>query len=153
MPVFEEEEQFTEDLGQVRTVDLIDNQYKRLVVWVIGRFFGEPLEGSGLELKFAIFGRSPSFNKVLVGVRGMELDKLDSIFGPGKPFSELACYPGLSRSWWPVEDRLGPVVEQRDDLLEFTCWLQVEALGELKVTMSRSDASRLNSAHCSGVTS
>ena len=60
--VFEEEEQFAEDLGQVRPVDLIYDQNECLF-GVGDGFFGKPSEVPVLELEIAILGRSPTIEE------------------------------------------------------------------------------------------
>ena len=65
--VFEKEEQFAEDLGQVRPVDLIYDQNECLF-GVGDGLFSKPSEGPVLEFEFAILGRSPTLDEVLVGV-------------------------------------------------------------------------------------
>ena len=42
VPVFEEEEQFAEDLGQVRPVDFIDDEYEVVALFFFGSFSQAP---------------------------------------------------------------------------------------------------------------
>ena len=103
--VLEQKVEFTEHLGQVGPVDLVNDQDECLVAMFDGSADELP-EGTGLQLKSnrpaIAVARAVALKEIFIGVGGVKLDQFD-LLRPDWVSCELACDVGLARPRWPIE--------------------------------------------------
>ena len=73
--MLDEHHQFTKYLGQIATIDFVDNKEKRARVFL--RALTKIIKNTVTDRK-AVFGWTYSLNKVLVSIRLVELDGLNT---------------------------------------------------------------------------
>ncbi len=114
VPVLEQEVQLAEDLGQVRPVDLVDDEDEGEVA-LFGCFGNEAPERTRLQLeadRAVIRGPGPvTLEEVLIGIGGMELNQPHLLQSDQvrRQFPGNECLPGARRA---IEDDLLALIEQ-----------------------------------------
>ncbi|GBE23540.1 hypothetical protein BMS3Bbin01_02925 [bacterium BMS3Bbin01] len=121
LAIFEQEQQLTENFGEVGSVDLVDHQYK-LLRGVLLRPVGDEIEGTFHqpigELALGIGLRAEPLEEILIRGGRVELDQ-HALRPVGSECSgKLLRHVGLSGPRRSVEDHLAPLLQQIDHLVE-----------------------------------
>ena len=113
--VLEQEVELPEHLGEVASVDLVDDQDVRRAR-VVESLIDDAPHRAGSQLETTLRRGAVALEEVLVGVRRVELDKLhvDASDVPRQGLRNV----GLARARGPVEDQLGTITQQLDAVVE-----------------------------------
>lgn len=115
--VFKQIVQLPENLGQVSSIDFVDQKNERFVGPQCS-LRGKAFYWTWLEAECAGTGWTISFNKIFVGIGWVELNQLDPLSVACDSYRKFARDKRLSCPGWTLEDDLTTVKKEVASILQ-----------------------------------